>query len=201
MKLSRDEIYLAIQANQFDLIHRAEKYDRLGRRINRSTKLLLPIERFIRNVYLNQISGCWEWTGARSKNGYGQFKPNNGDRYKTGPHRFVFEYLNGPLPHDKEIDHDPCNNRICCNPDHLKAVDHPTNKARARKDKCRHGHAMTPDNVYTYVTPAGRKQRYCKQCRSRLVNRRLKQRMENEPEYRETRLEYQRNRSKSNQVN
>jgi hypothetical protein len=186
------EIHLAIQNNESILKSKENRLDLLGRRIVRTKRGSLPIERFITKVLINPENGCWEWQGAKASNGYGQFKSKNNDNFKTSPHKFIYEYLNGPVPAGKELDHKKCNNRICCNPKHLKVVTHPENVKRNRKKKCKHGHPMTEQNIY--VSKAGK--RFCRKCISRNANESMKRRMERDPEFREKRLTYLKEKSR-----
>jgi len=59
--------------------------------------------------------GCWEWTGARDQNGYGNLRIA-GLWYKA--HRYAYELTHGPVPDGMKVCH-RCNNPPCCRPDHL----------------------------------------------------------------------------------
>jgi hypothetical protein len=72
-------------------------------------------------------SGCWVWIGPCHPKGYGEFCANG---QKIYAHRYIYEYLNGPLMAGLELDH-TCNNKSCVNPDHLEAVIHAENMRRA----------------------------------------------------------------------
>ena len=63
-------------------------------------------------------SGCWIWTGAKAKNGYGAVKWDGKTR---STHRTIYELLVGPVPAGLVIDH-TCSVRACVNPAHLEAV-------------------------------------------------------------------------------
>lgn len=64
-------------------------------------------------------NGCWEWQGNRSSSGYGRY----GQKYV---HRIVYEELHGELPVDVFVRH-KCDNRPCCNPEHLVDGSHEDN--------------------------------------------------------------------------
>lgn len=67
----------------------------------------------------NPETGCWEWTAARRKDGYGQVN-RLGRNLKA--HRHVYETLVGPLPvNTHHLDH-LCRVRWCVNPGHLEPV-------------------------------------------------------------------------------
>lgn len=74
--------------------------------------------RFLEKVQ-HTTAGCWEWTGATYRYGYGHFRRRIGDRwvmYKT--HRYSYEYHKGPIPPNKMVLH-TCDNPSCVNPEHL----------------------------------------------------------------------------------
>lgn len=91
-------------------------------------------ERFWRRVDVRDFNGCWIWTGAITKEGYGAAVAAN---RKTVPaHRLAWELLVGPIPDGYSIDHDNirfgCGNPACVCPDHLEAVPQQLNKQRGR---------------------------------------------------------------------
>ena len=120
-------------------------------------------------------SGCWEWTGARSKGGYylrGE-SPGYGMASVGGRVRMVYavmyEAFRGPAPTKESgdcLDH-LCRNHGCVNPHHLEVVTQTENKLRgssvcaenARKTHCKRGHEFTPENVYQW-----RNHRHCRAC-------------------------------------
>lgn len=64
------------------------------------------------------ICGCWEWSAAKSANGYGRVKVK-GQLLTT--HRVVYELLIGEIPAGCVLEH-LCKTRACCNPFHLVPV-------------------------------------------------------------------------------
>ncbi len=84
------------------------------------------LERFLKKVSVDQRTGDWNWTGARSEKGYGQFW-NEGHNNRS--HRVSYEHFVGVIPEGYEIDH-LCENESCCNPLHLEAVEGKINLMR-----------------------------------------------------------------------
>lgn len=77
-----------------------------------------PVKRFWRKVDKSAgPEGCWLWTGARDRDGYGQHKID-GKQYKA--HRVAFWYVNGEISSGLFVCH-RCDNPPCCNPAHLFA--------------------------------------------------------------------------------
>lgn len=95
-------------------------------------------ERFWEKVA--KTDGCWEWTGAKHRHGYGAFE-HVGTVYA---HRVAWVLQNGPVPTGLELDH-LCKNKPCVRPDHLEPVTHTENVRRAgnwwrAQTHCRNGH-------------------------------------------------------------
>ena len=78
---------------------------------------ILPC-RFQDKIRVDEITGCWEWTGWNSGNGYGKLS-FQGKIYMA--HRYMFELYYGSIPDGYVLDH-LCKNRCCCNPTHLELV-------------------------------------------------------------------------------
>lgn len=72
-------------------------------------------ERFWSKVHVTE-SGCWEWTAALSKAGYGWYNEHN---RPDSAHRVAWRTLIGPLPRATYLDHQ-CRNRACVNLAHLR---------------------------------------------------------------------------------
>lgn len=134
-----------------------------------------PLSRFLAFV-TGTHGGCWDWTGARTEKGYGQFWHAGG---MVKAHRFAYEHGVGPIPDGLELDH-LCRNTSCVNPDHLEPVTTTENLRRSRVARvvdvaCKRGHPWTDEN--TYVDAKGRRQcRTCARNRDRARDRRDRRR-------------------------
>jgi hypothetical protein len=63
----------------------------------------------------DDIDKCWNWTKSLTIHGYGQF--NIGD-VMVGSSRVSYILSKGSIPNELQVQH-TCNNRRCCNPNHL----------------------------------------------------------------------------------
>lgn len=85
-------------------------------------------EKIMSRVKINSDSGCWEWQGPTSGEGRGGgYGRMSLDGQTVAVHIVMFCNFFGFIPGKKQIDH-KCNNRICCNPDHLEMVTHKQNQ-------------------------------------------------------------------------
>jgi hypothetical protein len=143
-------------------------------------RTMVPLARFLRFVRKGAIaSDCWQWTGSRSDNGYGNFTVG-GRTFLV--HRLAYQMHVGPIPAGLQLDH-LCRNRSCCNPAHLEPVTCRTNALRGehplvvvhRSNLCQRGlHRL---DVLENLTAAsirigGRKCKPCSQAVSREYMRR-----------------------------
>lgn len=109
--------------------------------------------RYTVHPVVDDATGCHDWPGSTSKKGYG--KVYRGGRNWMA-HVWYWTQRNGPVPAGLQLDH-KCRNRRCCNPDHLEPVTNLENQLRGmapnmiahRENRCRRGHDLTPDNIYS----------------------------------------------------
>lgn len=118
--------------------------------------------------HLNEISGCWVWTGHVIPYNYGGIKIGGKNLVI---HRVAYEAWIGPIP-DGHVCRHKCDNPRCFNPDHLNTGSQRENNldcvrsgrhAEASKTHCKWGHEFTPAN--TRIN--GKGHRLCIECRKR----------------------------------
>jgi hypothetical protein len=65
-------------------------------------------------------TGCWVWTGARNRDGYGRINVyRHGRALPLLAHRVAYEVFKGDIPAEHDVDH-KCKCRACINPAHHK---------------------------------------------------------------------------------
>lgn len=113
---------------------------------------------------------CWEWLGARTGAGYGNFCLGKveGKKKYTPAHRFAYEDMIESIPSGLHIDH-LCRNRACVNPWHLDVVTNRENAQRGLRGRmvtrCVRGHEYTEENTIIdgpHTSRPGR--RRCRTC-------------------------------------
>lgn len=92
--------------------------------------------------HVNKSDGCWRWTGAHMRNGYGHM----GSRGKTySAHRLSYELNIAPIPKGLLVLH-RCDVRDCVNPSHLFVGTHVDN-CRDMHQKGRGRSKLDPQDV------------------------------------------------------
>lgn len=129
-------------------------------------------ERFKTKVAFGE--GCWEWTAYTYK-GYGKYGRGGRGAGVASAHRWIYEYINGPLDTGQDVDH-LCRNRKCVRPDHLEPCTRQQNLQRGRASNhsgyCRSGrHEWIDSNI----VQDGRWKR-CRPCRDEREAERSKRR-------------------------
>lgn len=129
--------------------------------------MLEPVlaRRFWQKVLPASTDGCWLWAAGKTKQGYGVFRVGT---VLWRSHRLAYVEAHGAIPDGLELDH-LCRNRSCVNPEHLEPVTHRENILRgdappainSRKDYCKRGHPLTPENLKVSQLPFGRQCRHC----------------------------------------
>lgn len=125
------------------------------------------IERF-HSRYIKSDTGCWEWIGAKDKDGYGLFHAHPYQR----AHRFSYVLFYNQSLKDLCVCH-YCDNPSCVNPEHLwlgtigdnnRDAMRKGRKIQPNKDKkvCKRGHEFTDENTYIQKS---KNSRICKACR------------------------------------
>lgn len=114
-------------------------------------------------------TGCWEWTGARNKQGYGRVTWQG---ETVGVHRLVGHLVHGmDLRGRHQAARHRCDNPPCFNPQHLLPGSYSDNvrdaieRGRARgfgvpQEACPKGHELSGGNV----KPDYRGRRRCREC-------------------------------------
>lgn len=117
-------------------------------------------EKLMARVSIDDISGCWNWTGYTNKYGTPYFAPTPKKRI-TAP-RASFQAFVGDIDDEKIIVVQECKNKKCINPDHLMLIgasDHAENKAK--KQVCKNGHSL--EDAYI-IRGEKRTYRTCRKC-------------------------------------
>lgn len=83
----------------------------------------LIFNRFWNKVNIkDNIEDCWDWKASTNMNGYGLFYFGK----VMGAHRVAYILTKGSIPDGLQVQH-LCNNKKCCNPNHLELGDNSDN--------------------------------------------------------------------------
>jgi len=135
-----------------------------------------PLVRFMSHVEILPDFGCWLWTGAKTKRGYGRFQFEG---KAVLAHRWIYQQMIGPLLPDEEVGHN-CFNTWCVNfgrcltPETRLENNESSlcpSALNKQKNECDWGHEFTEANTYFYTTKRGLLKRGCRECRHDAVRR------------------------------
>ena len=96
------------------------------------------IERFWSHV--DKTGTCWVWLGARTKAAGFEYGVMQRDGKMIRPHRVAFQLAGRILKLGMTIDH-TCENKLCCNPDHLEQI--------TQSENTRRGYERHPERLRT----------------------------------------------------
>lgn len=94
---------------------------------DRGMRPISPQEYFDARTPTRPTDGCWPWEGTMMSSGYGKATVEIGGRVQTiGAHKLSYILHKAAVPRGQVVRH-LCNNRRCCNPQHLVTGTHQDN--------------------------------------------------------------------------
>lgn len=131
----------------------------------------------IKHDLLNEVSfdketTCWNWKGYKSELNYGIISIQNKTFYT---HRVSYTLFHKPIPKGLVVHH-MCNNRACCNPEHLDIMTQIENVSMngsgsyghfAARTHCVNGHELSNDNLVQSSLKKGKTE--CLKCNNKRV--------------------------------
>lgn len=84
---------------------------------------------YLEHYVEDPVSGCWNFTGTVTPNGYGNVYGGHKGASPIKAHRYFYEHMVGEIPDEMVIDH-LCRNTLCVNPEHLEPVTQSENVLR-----------------------------------------------------------------------
>lgn len=100
-------------------------------------------KRILKKIIINEVTGCWDWQGARTTCGYPVISRNGNTNIRGN--RYVYEWVNGKIPDGHVVRH-KCDNPLCLNPDHLE-LGTPADNVRDMDERGRRYKLLTKEVV------------------------------------------------------
>lgn len=106
-----------------------------------------PAQRLAHRTRRDPLSGCLLWQGPATANGYGRLR-FAGRAWLA--HRLAWQAAHGPIPAGAILCH-RCDERRCCNPDHLFLGTAETNMADLKAKRLRRHAAADTGRMHIFI--------------------------------------------------